>query len=267
MAKKFFPGRFENKVAMFNGVGRGSTKEAAVRMAAEGADVVLVDAVTDYVEKAAEGCRAHGNKVLAFTADVRNLDKMTQVVSEAIEKLGKIDIFVHGAADISGVGGPLRVFLDTDIEEWQRRIEVSYIGFLIGCKLVLPGMIERKYGKIIGIATDASRQGSTGEALEGGARAGIIGFSKTVAREVARNGINVNIVSPGPHLTPLVKGSIGSDDAEFFNKIVDGLTRWIPFKRMGEPEEIAAATCFLASDDASFITGQTLSVSGGLTMF
>lgn len=267
MAKKFFQERFEGKVALFIGVGRGSTKEAAVRMAAEGADVVLVDIVKEHLEKAAEECRRHGQKVLAFEADAADGQKTREIVEKATKELGKIDILVYAAVPAlpDMKKGPLRPFHETTDEEWDREYAVTLKGFVSAVKAVLPCMRERNYGKIVFVATDAARQGSTGQSTDGALKAAGIGLVKTLAREYARNKINVNVVSPGPHATPLVKDQIARD--EFFRKIVDGMTKWVPLGRMGEPDEIAAATCFMASDDASYITGQTFSVSGGLSMF
>ena len=266
METQYFPNRFQGKAALLVGVGRGSTKSAAVRMAAEGADVAVTDIVKDYVDEAANECKQHGHKALGLVANAGNMDEMKKAVDEVLAQFGKIDIMVYGAVDISGVGGPLTPFVKTEKEEWDKQTAVGYTGFLIACKLVLPNMIERNYGKIIGVATDAARVGTLGESLIGGSRAGMTGFSKSLAREVARNQINVNIVAPGPHDTPNVRSIEQQQGAEFFKKVVEAMVAWVPFKRMGTCDEIAAGTCFLASDDASFITGQTLSVSGGLTM-
>jgi len=253
---------------MVMAVGRGSTKEAAVRMAAEGADMVLTDLKKEIVEAAAAECRQYGRKVLAFAADVANGEETRAIVNQALQEFGKIDILVYAAlpvpVDVSK--GILRPFLETTEEEWDREYSVTLKGFVHALKAVLPGMIERRYGKVIFIATDAARQGSSGQSVDGAMKAAGIGLCKTLARELARYSINVNVVSPGPHATPLVKEQL-AQAGSFGQKIIDAMVQWVPFKRMGEPDEIAAVTCFMASDDASYMTGQTVSVSGGLTMF
>jgi 2-hydroxycyclohexanecarboxyl-CoA dehydrogenase len=146
-------------------------------------------------------------------------------------------------------------------ETWDRVIAINLKGPIRCARAVLDGMIERKAGKIISISSDAGRVGSTGEAVYSAAKAGVIGFSKTLARETARHGINVNVVCPGPTNTPLLNEIAGGND-----KLIESLRRAIPMGRTGEPDDIAGAVAFLASDDAGFITGQTLSVSGGLSM-
>jgi 2-hydroxycyclohexanecarboxyl-CoA dehydrogenase len=128
-------------------------------------------------------------------------------------------------------------------------------------KAVLPQMVERQSGRIVNIASDAGRVGSTGEAVYSACKAGIIGFGKTIAREVARHNVTVNAVCPGPTVTPLLESMVGEHE-----KLIDSLKRGIPMRRLGEPDDIAGAVAFIVSDDAGFITGQTLSVSGGLTM-
>jgi 2-hydroxycyclohexanecarboxyl-CoA dehydrogenase len=266
--ERYFPGRFEGKVALVMGVGRGSTKEAAVRIAAEGGNMVLTDVVKDYVEKAAEECRSYGRKVLAFTADAADGKLTKDIVEQANKELGKVDILIYAAIPIGGgeKKAALRPFHETTEEEWDREYAVTLKGFCHALRSVLPGMMERNYGKIVFIATDAARQGSTGQTVDGALKAAGIGLVKTLAREYARYKINVNVVSPGPHATPLVKEQLEAAGS-FSSKIIEGMVSWVPFKRLGEPYEIGAVTCFMASDDASYMTGQTISVSGGLSMF
>ena len=266
--QRYYPGRFAGKVALVMGVGRGSTKEAAVRMAAEGADIVLTDIVKEYVDKAAEECRGYGRKALAFAADAADGKLTGEIVEQANKELAKIDILVYAAIPI-GLGekkGALRPFHETSVEEWDREYAVTLRGFTYALRAVLSGMMERNYGKIVFIATDAARQGSTGQTVDGAMKAAGIGLVKTLAREYARYKINVNVVSPGPHATPLVKEQLEAAGA-FSTKVIEGMVSWVPFKRLGEPDEIGAVTCFMASDDASYMTGQTISVSGGLSMF
>jgi 2-hydroxycyclohexanecarboxyl-CoA dehydrogenase len=168
------------------------------------------------------------------------------------------------AADGRAVAGwdELRPFLETDEEFWERVIEVNYKGCLRVTRAVLPGMVERGFGRVVNIGSDAGRVGSSLEAVYSGAKGAVIAFTKTVAREVARAGVTANTVCPGPTRTAMLKAMAESGR----ERLVESLTRAVPMRRLGEPEDVAAAVAFLASERAGFITGQTLSVSGGLTM-
>jgi 2-hydroxycyclohexanecarboxyl-CoA dehydrogenase len=210
----------------------------------------------------AEALRAAGRTVV--TADLDGADVQMDVtdqqsVADAIESAGQIDILVNAAG-----WDELHPFLDTDEAFWDRVIEVNYKGCLRTTKALLPGMIERGFGRIVNIASDAGRVGSSGESVYAGAKGAVIAFGKTIAREVATRGVTVNAVCPGPTRTPMLEGMAGEDERGA--KLIAALERAVPMKRLGEPADVAAAVAFLASDEAAFITGQTLSVSGGLTM-
>jgi 2-hydroxycyclohexanecarboxyl-CoA dehydrogenase len=155
-------------------------------------------------------------------------------------------------------------FVETKPEEWDALIDINLRGPLNMHHLVVPGMLERSNGRIVNISSDAARVGSSGEAVYSACKGGIIAFSKTLAREVARKGVTVNVVCPGPTDTPILRGFLGEGDAG--QKVYDALVRAIPMKRVGQPEDIPGIVAFLASDEAAFITGQVISVSGGLTM-
>jgi len=155
-------------------------------------------------------------------------------------------------------------FVDTTPDLWDQIIAINLRGPLNMSHYVLKGMVARGSGRIVNIASDAGRVGSSAEAVYSACKGGIIAFTKTVAREVARKGITLNSVCPGPTDTPLLAAVAGADERG--QKIRAALVSAIPMKRVGQPEDIPGAVCFLASDDASFITGQTISVSGGLTM-
>jgi 2-hydroxycyclohexanecarboxyl-CoA dehydrogenase len=210
----------------------------------------------------AQALRSAGHSVV--TADLDGADVQMDVtdpasVADGIAAAGALDILVNSAG-----WDQLMPFLDTDEDFWNRVIEINFKGCLRTTKAVLPGMVERGFGRIVNIASDAGRVGSSGESVYAGAKGAVIAFGKTVAREVATKGVTVNAVCPGPTRTPLLEGMAGEDERG--TKLIAALERAVPMKRLGEPTDVAAAVTFLASDDASFITGQTLSVSGGLTM-
>ena len=177
-------------------------------------------------------------------------------VEAAARAVGVIDVLVN-AAGIDVIGP----FVETDEVDWHRIVEVNLLGTIRCCHVVAPGMLERGVGAIVNIASDAGRVGSSGEAVYSGTKGGVIAFTKALAREVAPAGVRVNCVCPGPTDTPLL-----DQVADYSQKLYDGLARAIPLRRIGRPDDIAPAVAFLASDAAAYITGQTLSVSGGLTM-
>jgi 2-hydroxycyclohexanecarboxyl-CoA dehydrogenase len=156
-------------------------------------------------------------------------------------------------------------FVQTDEEFWDKILDINFKGMLRVTQAVVPGMIERGFGRVVNIGSDAGRVGSSLEAVYSGAKGGTIAFSKTLAREVATKGVTVNTVCPGPTDTPALRkfADGAGDDAD---KVIAGMTRAVPMKRLGTPEDVGPAVAFFASDAAGFITGQTLSVSGGLTM-
>jgi 2-hydroxycyclohexanecarboxyl-CoA dehydrogenase len=184
-----------------------------------------------------------------LTMDVTDSDSVRAAFAEA----GAVDVLVNAAG-----WDELHPFLETSEEFWDRVIDVNYKGCLRTTRAVLPAMIERGWGRIVNIASDAGRVGSSGESVYAGAKGAVIAFGKTIAREVATKGVTVNSVCPGPTRTPMLV-SMGPN-------LIVALERAVPMKRLGEPTDVAAAVAFLASEEAGYITGQTLSVSGGLTM-
>jgi 2-hydroxycyclohexanecarboxyl-CoA dehydrogenase len=177
-------------------------------------------------------------------------------VAEVESSLGPVDILVNNA----GIE-KIEPFLDSSEETWDRILAVNLKGVFNCCHVIVPGMIERGRGNVVNIGSDAGKVGSSGEAVYSATKGGVIAFTKTLAREVARHGINVNCVCPGPTDTALL-----DQVAEASQKLYDSLAKAIPLRRLGQPADVAGAVAFLASDEASFITGQALSVSGGLTM-
>ena len=242
-----------NKVAVVTGAASGIGRAVALRLGEEGCRVAAVDLNL-------EGARATaaelGDRACALQADVSYLAAMRAAVAEAERQLGPVGVLVCCAGwDL------VQPFLESTEETWDRVIAVNLRGTIACTRAVLDGMIERGGGAIVNISSDAGRVGSSGEVVYSGAKAGIIGFSKAVAREVARHGIRVNVVCPGPTDTPMMEATRQANP-----RLGDALVRAIPFRRLARPEEIAAAVAFFASDEAAYVTGQTLSVSGGLTM-
>jgi 2-hydroxycyclohexanecarboxyl-CoA dehydrogenase len=179
---------------------------------------------------------------------------------DAVEdQLGRIHVLVNNAG-----WDEFRPFLETDEAFWDRVIEINLKGCLRLCRRVVPAMVAAEDGRVVNIASDAARVGSSLEAVYSGAKGGVVAFTKTLAREVARHGVTVNAVCPGPTETPMLEqmASGGGDSA----KVIDAMRRAVPMRRLGRPEDVAGAVAFFASERAGFITGQTLSVSGGLTM-
>ena len=240
------------KVVLITGAGRGMGQAFAQRLTEEGARV----AVTDVDEKSALETAAELDGAAGFRLDITNAAEVTATVDEIAGVLGPVDARVNNAG-----WDQLSPFLDTDEDLWDRIIDINLRGPIRMTKAVLPGMVERRGGRVVNISSDAGRVGSTGEAVYSACKAGIIGFSKTVAREVARYGITVNSICPGPTATPLLESMVGDHE-----KLIESLKRGIPLGRLGAPDDVAGAVAFMVSDDAGFITGQTLSVSGGLTM-
>jgi 2-hydroxycyclohexanecarboxyl-CoA dehydrogenase len=198
----------------------------------------------------------HGHKAIGVAVDIRDRQSVDAAVAEVERQLGPIDVLVNNAGiDV------IKPFLDSTEEEWDRIISVNLKGTIVCCHRVAAGMAERGRGAIVNIGSDAGRVGSSGEAVYSATKGGVIAFTKTLARELAAQGVRVNCVCPGPTDTALL-----AQVAEVSQKLYDSLARAIPMRRIGQPDDIAPAVAFLASDAAGFITGQTLSVSGGLTM-
>ena len=178
------------------------------------------------------------------------------MVAEVTEKFGRIDVLVNNAG--WDKVGP---FVDSDEADWDRVIAINLYGVLNTSKAVLPIMAAQGHGHVVNLGSDAGRVGSSGEAVYSAAKGAVIAFSKATAREMARHQVNVNCICPGPTDTPLF-ASIGGDNP----KLREALTKAIPFRRLADPSDLANAVAFFASDEAAYITGQTVSVSGGLTM-
>jgi len=248
--------RLEDKVAIVTGGGRGIGRAIAKTFFAEGARVVVADLELDSAATVVAEIEAAGGSGLAVKTDVALKSAADQMVEAAIQKYGQVDILVNNAG-----WDRIEPFLDNTEDIWAKIVSINLMGVINCCRAVLPQMISRKCGKIVNIGSDAGRVGSSGEAVYSATKGGVIAFTKTLAREMARNKINVNCVAPGPTDTDLF-----AEVAAGNPKIAEALVRSIPFRRLGRPEDIAYAVLFLASDEAGYITGQTLSVNGGLNM-
>jgi 2-hydroxycyclohexanecarboxyl-CoA dehydrogenase len=242
------------RTALVTGAARGIGAAIATELASQGHRVAVADILDDAAARTAAAIAG-----IAVHLDVTDSASVSAAVAQAEELLGPLEILVNNAG-----WDEFKPFLDTEEPLWERIIEINYKGCLRCCRAVVPGMVERGYGRVVNISSDAARVGSSLEAVYSGAKGAVLSFSKTLAREVARDGVTVNVVCPGPTDTALLGRMFeASDDAA---RAVEGLKRAVPMRRLAQPQDIAPAVAFLASDAAGYITGQTLSVSGGLTM-
>jgi len=246
------------RTALVTGGGRGIGRAIALALAADSRTVAVADIAEDEAAETASLIVADGGRAGAVRLDVTDRDSVRAGIEEARAELGPIQILVNNAG-----WDELVPFLETDEPFWDKVIEINFKGCLRVTREVLPTMVEAGWGRVINIGSDAGRVGSSLESVYSGSKAAVIAFTKTVAREVARSGVTANTVCPGPTRTPLLKGMTGGERGE---KLIAALERAVPMGRLGEPEDVAAAVAFLASARAAYITGQTLSVSGGLTM-
>jgi len=248
----------KDKVAIVTGSGGGIGRAIALKFASLGANVVAADIKIQGAKETVALLEKGGTKAIALDTDITDLARVQRMVQTTLDTFGKLDILVNNAGwDI------VELFTKNTPEFWEKVIAINLKGPIFCTRAVLDHMMEKKYGKIINISSDAGRVGSSGEAVYSACKGGIIAFTKTIAREMARYQINVNCVCPGATDTPLLAEITGGETGA---KIIEAMVKAVPFRRLAKPEDIAGAVAFLASDEASFITGQTLSVSGGLTM-
>ncbi len=249
----------KDKVVLVTGGGGGIGAATCQRFGEEGARVAVVDINAAAAENVVRTITAAGGKAQAFVVDLTQQAQVEASVAAIEAALGPIDVLVNNAGwDRAGN------FLKTDKALWEQIIAINIYGSLHMHHAVLKGMAERGTGRVVNVASDAARVGSSGEAVYALCKGGLIAFSKTMARELARKKINVNVVCPGPTDTALFADFAGAGDQG--EKLRGALTKAIPFGRLGQAGDLPGAIAFLASDDAAFITGQVISVSGGLTM-
>lgn len=249
----------ENKVVVVTGGGGGIGGATCRRFASEGAKVAVFDLNQAAAEQVAAQIRAAGGQAQTMRCDITDRASVDQAIAATEEALGPVDVLVNNAGwDV------FKPFVKTVPAEWERLIAINLTGALHMLHAVLPSMAERRSGRIVNVASDAARGGSSGEAVYSACKGGLVALSKTLAREHARQGITVNVVCPGPTDTALLAGV--AEGARDPAKLLEAFRSAIPLGRLGQPDDLAGAIAFFASDDAGFVTGQVVSVSGGLTM-
>jgi 2-hydroxycyclohexanecarboxyl-CoA dehydrogenase len=246
--------KLSGRVALVTGAARGIGAATAQRLAGEGARVAVLDVLEEPGRRVAEAL--HG---LFVPCDMRIPESVRAAVRTVEHRLGGLDIVVSNAG--IDIVGP---FVSSDPTTWEPVLDVNLRGPLHLCHAALPLLVRRGGGRVVLVSSDAARVGSSGEAVYAACKAGLIALAKTLAREHARDGITANAVCPGPTDTELLHGLMGS--SEEGKRILDAVVRQIPLRRLARPEEIANAVAFLVAEESAYITGQTLSVSGGLTM-
>ena len=249
----------ESTVVIVTGAGSGIGRAISLRFAEAGAIVGVLDKEPEAADQTEAQIRDAGGRAHRAICDITDYPSVVRTVAELEARAGPVDVLVNCAG-----WDRLRMFLDSEPELWDKLIAINLRGMLNMSHAVLKGMAERKRGRVVNIASDAGRVGSSGEAVYAACKGGVIAFTKAMAREMARNQITLNVVCPGPTDTPLFHSFL--DEGEYGKKIHAGLERAVPLRRIAVPQDIAGIVAFLASDEASYITGQVMSVSGGLTM-
>ena len=229
------------------------------RFCDEGATLIGCDLNLQRLNELAQQLGLDDQQFHRIELDITDRQAVMDFTADVWQRIGPIDALVNNA----GFDMPVQ-FIDSDPDDWDKLIAINLYGPLHLQRAIVPRMVENGAGKVVNISSDAGRVGSSGEAVYSACKGGIIAFSKSLARELARSNIQVNVVCPGPTETPLLSSFVGEGD--YGQRIVEGLKRAIPMRRLGQPEDLAGAVAFLASSDADFVTGQTISVSGGLTM-
>jgi len=243
--------RFKNRVALVTGAAMGIGREIALRLAGESADLILFD-LSEKVHDVVDETRKLGVEALGITGDVSRRADVERLVSEAVRVFGKIDILVNNAGIY-----PFKPFLEMSEDDWDRVINVNLKGVFLVTRWVAPLMVKQRYGRIINISSIAGLVGFPALSHYCASKAGIIGFTRALALELAPYNITVNAIAPGPIETPGTKA--------LSLQALESIVRAVPVGRMGKPADIASAVVFLASEEASFITGSVIVVDGGYT--
>ncbi|QJY48248.1 SDR family NAD(P)-dependent oxidoreductase [Pseudonocardia broussonetiae] len=248
-----------SRTALVTGGAQGIGQGISTTLAAQGFRVAVVDRNLEPAQATAAAITEAGGTAIAVHADVTDTGSVQDAVKAVTAELGPVEIAVNNAG-----WDDFMNFVDTTEEFWDKVLDINFKGMLRVCHTVVPGMLERGFGRIVNIGSDAGRVGSSLEAVYSGAKGGTIAFTKTLAREIASAGLTANTVCPGPTDTPMLRAY--ADSSPDGAKVLAGMTRGVPMKRLAQPADVAVAVAFFASDAAGYITGQTLSVSGGLTM-
>jgi 3-oxoacyl-[acyl-carrier protein] reductase len=248
-------GKLQNRVAIITGASRGIGKATAIKMIREGASVSFLDILPQESKQTANELKAMGGKVLAILADVSHKEEVNQAVDQTLQHFGRVDILVNNA----GVVNPA-LLEDVKEKDWEEVIGVNLKGAFYCTQAVLPAMKKTRYGKIVNIGSRASL-GKELRTVYSATKAGLIGVTRTWALELGPYHINVNYIGPGPIATELFKANNPADSPRT-KAIIEG----VPLKRMGQPEDVANLVAFLASEEASYITGQTIFICGGLSV-
>ncbi|MEL0019516.1 MAG: SDR family oxidoreductase [Rickettsiales bacterium] len=257
---------FHGRTVLIPGGGRGIGYAAGAMMAKQGAKVALADVVGDRAQEAAARLKSEtGAETLGIACDITSMDQVKKMVADTEAALGPVDVMVNTAAIVAD-----KTFMESTPEDWKQMLDICLYGSMNVIHSVLPGMVERTYGRIVCLASDAARTGQARHSYYAAAKGGVISLVKSVAQEVGRNGVTLNVVSPGATDTELrqarereVLASIGE---ERFKKREQTILRMYPTRRLGQPDDIAAGIVYLCGDGASWVTGQVLSINGGFAM-
>ena len=248
----------KDRTVLVTGAANGIGAAIARRLGEEGCAVGILDLEAEAGAKVASEIAAAGGRAELFAADITDYDAVARAVEDCEKEFDPLALLVNNAGWDRAAN-----FLDTTPEFWRKVVGINLYGPLNVSHIVLKGMATRGFGRVVNIASDAGRVGSSGEAVYSACKGGIIAFTKTVARELVGKGIIVNTLCPGPTDTAILRSFLEGPDGA---RIAEGLKRAIPMRRLGVPEDYPGLVAFLLSDDAAYITGQTISVSGGLTM-
>lgn len=249
----------QDKTVIVTGGAGGIGSATCRRFAEAGAKVAVFDMNLEAATQVADEIKSAGAQAVAFKCDITNRAEVDAAVVGTIETLGPVDVLVNNAGwDV------FKPFLKTNPDEWTKLIAINLTGALNMLHSVLPSMVERNTGRVVTVASDAARGGSSGEAVYSACKGGLVSLSKTLAREHSRHNITFNVVCPGPTDTALLADV--AEGARDPAKLLEAFRSAIPLGRLGQPDDLAGAIVFFGSDAASFITGQVISVSGGLTM-